>query len=519
MSNKRGSEDLLLQDNEVNMNLSENEAKKPKLETSLATETSTNGSKMLNCPVNGASSDCPSPSLGSSPSRVVHIRNVPLEASENDVLTIGTAFGKITNVLLLRGKGQAFIEFADPYSAQSMVNYWADPNNAAVQPGIRGRQVYVQFSNHKELKKTLMAPNSGDGSQTSNNGSSSSPSFNRHNSSANMNSVNDGPNTILRVIVDNIVYPVALDTFYGIFSRFGKVTKIVTFTKNATFQALIQYESSYNAQQAKQTLDGQSMFSSGNVLRIEFSKLSNLNVKYNNDKSRDFTNPILPSGASHHGSLGMNQSHGFSGLSSSGMHGIGGVVLVSNLNEQLATPDALFTLFGVYGDVVRVKILFNKKDNALIQMAEPQQAQLAMTYLDKVKLYGKQIKITASKHSCVQMPKEGQPDSGLTKDYTNSSLHRFKKPGSRNYQNIYPPSSTLHLSNIPLSSDEDDIKKSFEQVSGVQVINFKFFPKDRKMALIQLASIEDAVHALIKMHNYQLSDTNHLRVSFSKSSI
>lgn len=31
---------------------------------------------------------------------------------------------------------------------------------------------------------------------------------------------------------------------------------------------------------------------------------------------------------------------------------------------------------GVYGDVHRVKILFNKKDNALIQMADPHQAQL-----------------------------------------------------------------------------------------------------------------------------------------------
>lgn len=31
---------------------------------------------------------------------------------------------------------------------------------------------------------------------------------------------------------------------------------------------------------------------------------------------------------------------------------------------------------GVYGDVVRVKILYNKKDNALIQYSEPQQAQL-----------------------------------------------------------------------------------------------------------------------------------------------
>lgn len=31
---------------------------------------------------------------------------------------------------------------------------------------------------------------------------------------------------------------------------------------------------------------------------------------------------------------------------------------------------------GVYGDVQRVKILYKKKDSALIQMAEPHQAQL-----------------------------------------------------------------------------------------------------------------------------------------------
>lgn len=104
---------------------------------------------------------------------------------------------------------------------------------------------------------------------------------------------------------------------------------------------------------------------------------------------------------------------------------------------------------GVYGDVIRVKILFNKKDSALIQMAEPQQAQLAMTHLDKIKLFGKQLRVTPSKHHMVQLPKEGQPDAGLTKDYISSSLHRFKKPGSKNYQNIYPPSATLHLSNIP----------------------------------------------------------------------
>jgi polypyrimidine tract-binding protein 1 len=40
---------------------------------------------------------------------------------------------------------------------------------------------------------------------------------------------------------------------------------------------------------------------------------------------------------------------------------------------------------------------------------------------------------------------------------------------------------------------------------------FKFFPKDRKMALVQLGSAEEAVAALVKLHNYQLSETSHLR--------
>ena len=70
-----------------------------------------------------------------------------------------------------------------------------------------------------------------------------------------------------------------------------------------------------------------------------------------------------------------------------------------------------------------------------------------------------------SKHTTVQLPKDGQPDAGLTKDYGNSGLHRFKKPGSKNYQNIYPPSATLHLSNIPSSIEEDDLKKAFDAIN------------------------------------------------------
>lgn len=45
-----------------------------------------------------------------------------------------------------------------------------------------------------------------------------------------------GPNTVLRVIVESLLYPVSLDILHQIFQRFGKVLKIVTFNKNNSFQ-------------------------------------------------------------------------------------------------------------------------------------------------------------------------------------------------------------------------------------------------------------------------------------------
>lgn len=63
-----------------------------------------------------------------------------------------------------------------------------------------------------------------------------------------------------------------------------------------SFQALIQYPDTQSAQAAKQALDGQNIYNSCCTLRIDYSKMSSLNVKYNNDKSRDYTNPNLPNG-------------------------------------------------------------------------------------------------------------------------------------------------------------------------------------------------------------------------------
>ncbi|ELU04990.1 hypothetical protein CAPTEDRAFT_200421 [Capitella teleta] len=463
------------------------------------------------------------------PSKVLHFRGVPADATEGEVVQLGLPFGHMTNLVLAKKKNQAWLEMVDVQSAQAVVSCYHDR-----PPQIRGRTVYVQFSNYDILKTEA----SQQGAQAALQAAQQL-----------MTNVDD-PKTVLRVIVENMLYPVTIDVLKSIFSRYGQVLKIVTFSKNNTFQALIQFSDQIAAQTAKVSLHGQNIYNGCCTLRIDFSKLQALNVKYNNDKSRDYTNPNLPSGdgqpampvdAQGAGSMGLsaaglgafqaavpfslaglNAAAGLNAMNAAGLRlpgqpQTGAVLLVSNLNEQKVTPDALFTLFGVYGDVIRVKIMFNKKDNALIQFADAAQASCCLTHMDKLKVWGKNIKVAPSKHSVVQMPKEGQPDAGLTKDYTNSPLHRFKKPNSKNHHNIFPPSATLHLSNIPPTTTEEQLQDLFQQHGAV--VAFKFFQKDRKMALIQMGSVEDAVHALMALHNHQLAETSHLRVSYSKSTI
>ncbi|KAJ3594816.1 hypothetical protein NHX12_004121 [Muraenolepis orangiensis] len=361
------------------------------------------------------------------PSRVLHIRKLPSEVSETEVIALGLPFGKVTNILMLKGKNQAFLELGAEEAAITMVNYYA-----AVTPQVRNTPVFIQYSNHKELKtdsalnqraqavlQAVSAVQDG-----------SSPS-----SDTGVLDLAPPPSPVLRIIIDNMFYPVTLDVLQQIFSKFGTVMKIITFTKNNQFQALLQFSDPVNAQQAK----------------------------------------------------------------------------------LMVTTQSLFTLFGVYGDVHRVKILFNKKDSALIQLSDGNQAQLAMSHLNGQKVFGKVMRVTLSKHQTVALPREGLDDQLLTKDFSGSPLHRFKKPGSKNFQNIFPPSSTLHLSNIPEGVSEEDLSLLFSNAGGT-VKGFKFF-QDHKMALLQMSAVEEAIQGLMDLHNYDMGSNHHLKVSFSKSTI
>ncbi|KAL5195318.1 Polypyrimidine tract-binding 3 [Glycine soja] len=412
------------------------------------------------------------------PSKVIHVRNVGHEISENDLLQLFQPFGVITKLVMLRAKNQALIQMQDVPSAVNALQFYAN-----VQPSIRGRNVYVQFSSHQEL--TTMEQSQGRG---------------------------DEPNRILLVTVHHMLYPMTVDVLYQVFSPHGSVEKIVTFQKSAGFQALIQYQSRQSAVAARSTLQGRNIYDGCCQLDIQFSNLDELQVNYNNDRSRDFTNPNLPTEQKGRPSQMANAAAiaaAFGGGLPPGITGTNDrcTVLVSNLNPDRIDEDKLFNLFSIYGNIVRIKLLRNKPDHALIQMGDGFQAELAVHFLKGAMLFEKRLEVNFSKHPNITQGAD-------THEYINSNLNRFNRNAAKNYRYCCSPTKMIHLSTLPQDITEEEIVSLVEEHGTI--VNSKVFEMNgKKQALVQFGNEEQATEALVCKHASTLSGSV-IRISFSQ---
>ncbi|KAH1059281.1 hypothetical protein GLYMA_02G080500v4 [Glycine max] len=399
---------------------------------------------------------------------------------------------------MLRAKNQALLQMQDIPSAVNALQFYAN-----VQPSIRGRNVYVQFSSHQEL--TTMDQNQ---------------------------AREDEPNRILLVTVHHMLYPITADVLHQVFSPHGFVEKIVTFQKSAGFQALIQYQSRQSAVTARSTLQGRNIYDGCCQLDIQFSNLDELQVNYNNDRSRDFTNPNLPTeqkgrssqpgygdaGGMHSGA----RAGGFSQMANAAAiaaafggglpPGITGTnerctVLVANLNPDRIDEDKMFNLFSIYGNIVRIKLLRNKPDHALIQMGDGFQAELAVHFLKGAMLFGKRLEVNYSKHANITQGAD-------THEYANSNLNRFNRNAAKNYRYCCSPTKMIHLSTLPQDITEEEIVSLLEEHGTI--VNSKVFEMNgKKQALVQFETEEQATEALVCKHASPLSGSV-VRISFSQ---
>ncbi|KAG7390594.1 Polypyrimidine tract-binding protein 2 [Phytophthora pseudosyringae] len=547
-------------------------------------------------------------------SRVVFVCGLPADCLESELLALCCPFAVVEKSLMIPQKRQAFVQLPDVTSASNLVTFYQTRDAL-----IRGKKIFFEFSNRDAItvrpehdapppyqQQQQPAPLRAAPYQQPPPSMSYAPQHEmppyRGDGGGQLGLLPpDGPrrgigppNPILMVSVSKIEYDVTVDVLQQVFQKFGNVQKIVTFWKDNEFKALVQMESVDQAQAAQSALDGRDIYTGCNQLSIVFSRHPELRVRYNDDRSRDYTNPNLPPGPGRGGdarsendpviptasdrrdaprgleynnpsarrddnayrgstnlpSVGRGDQYASDGRDSRGppsrfddrppnmdrprdardgrelpAHSTGRAIrgdtrpspalICSNIDRELVGPHRLFTLFGCFGDVLRIKIMFRKRDTALIQFVDEVHSTSALDHLDGVYVFGKKLRVDYSKHASVSMPHADADRFEIenTLDFSNSPLHRYRR---RSPQEAVSPCPLLHISGIPmeLQRSQNALVDLFAQYGFVK--NFHYLQNNPKMALIEMGSMDEAIMALLRLDNMAYPDS-HMRISFSKA--
>ncbi|XP_058188064.1 polypyrimidine tract-binding protein homolog 1-like isoform X2 [Rhododendron vialii] len=249
---------------------------------------------------------------------------------------------------------ELWLREVDLNQAINMVTYYASSSEPAQ---VRGKHVYIQYSNRHEIVNNAKGPG-------------------------------DVPGNVLLVTIEGVeAGDVSIDVIHLVFSAFGFVHKIATFEKAAGFQALIQFSDIDTAASAREALDGRSIpryllpdHVSSCHLRISYSAHTDLNIKFQSHRSRDYTNPYLP--------VNSTAIEGFVqpavGPDGKIKEPESNVLLASIGNMQYAvTVDVLHTVFATFGTVQKIAIFEkNGGTQALIQYPDVSTAAVAKEALE-----------------------------------------------------------------------------------------------------------------------------------------
>jgi len=334
--------------------------------------------------------------------RIVLVTKVPESFSSSDLVDTFSCFGKITDTLLVQSKHQAFIEFESPESAKKCIETYKGP----MIP-------YISEKSHIVHKEETTA------------------------------------NKVLHITFDNLKYPLIADLLYTGFMPYGEVHKVIIFKDTKMPYAHVAMNSIESAIKAKEALNGQSLFSDGNKMNINYSRIATISIPEQSDTCKDYTIPFNEDIEAEEGPSAQELLEEFKirmiDIDSSKSDKVitsnviepSAVLFVQNVSKEVV-PINLFVLFGCFGNVDAVRLLESKPGSAMIQMSTKEEANIAKTQLDGCPLYGQELLVSTSKAKEIYKAKG-------TINFKDSKLNRYYKPGSKNQGNI---AVTLMLINI-----------------------------------------------------------------------
>jgi len=187
----------------------------------------------------------------------------------------------------------------------------------------------------------------------------------------------------------------------------------------------------------------------------------------------------------------------------------GRCIWITGLPESFQDADKLSNLFGNFGNVRKVVFTEKKPDGALIELDDVRGCIKAVANMRGKKLDGQEIKISFTK-----IDQAGMKNDSKSKDfrkaketwrYTGNKDSKFRKICCSRLRNL---SNSVLVSNLP-EGKADQLKKfiiesgyTVKSMAGSQRPVDESKPKsDYTMAVIELASVDEAIDAVANLHN------------------
>lgn len=293
------------------------------------------------------------------PSKVIHIRNLPFDVSDEEIRELCRPWGQVVAVKGKVGsnRNQAFVEFADLHTAMGIVGHY---QGSTEQAQVRGRQVFLNFSGRERL--TNMA-------------------------------ATDLPSPVLYLYMPDVAHDLwsrlTVDLLTTVFGAFAYVYKLVMHPSSGEggMLAWLQFVDAPTAQQVRDALQGQQIpphllnhHPQPPTMHLSFSPHTDLPITVQSHSSRDFMDPSLPWGDPDPSLITLLMPQGE------------GVSPVLSINFERATYpvtlDAVHTICSTYGTIQKIHIFEKEgKTVALVQFVDQHMALNAKQALEGHPMY------------------------------------------------------------------------------------------------------------------------------------
>jgi len=380
----------------------------------------------------------------------------------------------------------------------------------------------------------------------------------------------DQPNKVLLYTILNAVYPITTDVVHKISEPHGDVKRIVIFRKRGV-QAMVEFSNVQDAQCAKATLNGADIYSGCCTLKINWAKPTRLNVYKNDDETWDYTvdlrggsQPALlgdaPAGFNNQFNQGMNTRVGTGGMRGNnrgrnndmmmmrgprmnemmnqsgdfndsmngqdggGVYSSSPVLMIYGLNAEKMNCDRLFNILCLYGNVFKVKFLKTKVGTAMVQMGDPSAVDRCISGLSGMRFFDEKLTLAPSKQMMMYLTNDNSgnqnnlPDGSPSQmDYNSSRNNRFTTTEQAAKNRIQNPSKVLHYYNVPVSFDEEAVKKICEELGispPIKFVPFKSKTERSSSGLMEFENKARALECLAVANHYKIENTGTSRYPY-----